>query len=145
MPRPRNVELSAAEAHLSTADFADQRVVAADTERLSERISGAIRDAMEEMTLEDRTIVRFHFGSSFTIAEIAGLLRLPQRPLYRRVEALLQRLRKKLAAVGIAAADVADLIGSATAEMDFGLRNGKREDARPTNTDGTQREVEEAG
>jgi hypothetical protein len=54
-----------------------------------------------------------------TIAEVSGILRLPQRPLYRRLEMLLKRLREALTAGGIAARDAVHLIGVATREMDF--------------------------
>jgi hypothetical protein len=49
-----------------------------------------------------------------TIADISGLLRLPQRPLYRRLESLLKRFRAAFAAAGVEARDVAELIGDAT-------------------------------
>ena len=39
-------------------------------------------------------LIRFRFGSSMSIADISRILRLPQRPLYRRLEALLARPAK---------------------------------------------------
>ena len=120
------------------------RTIAADIERLSDRTGRIIRETLEAMPLEDRMIVRFHFGESISIADISGLLRLPQRPLYRRLESLLQRFRKALAGAAIDARDVADLIGNATRELDFGLQNGKSDPPRRTNPDETTR-VEEAG
>jgi RNA polymerase sigma factor (sigma-70 family) len=142
--RPQAIALEVAEERIAASDRADDRVVAGYLDHLSERTGRAVRETLEAMPLEDRMIVRFHFGESISIADISGLLRLPQRPLYRRVEALLRRFRDALAGAGIQAGDVADLIGSATREMDFGLQNGKSDHARRTNPDETT-QAEEAG
>jgi len=120
------VELDASEEQLAAAGSADDRLLAAQQQRLS------------GMPLEDRMIVRFHFGQSMTIADIAGLLRLPQRPLYRRLEALLQRFRAALAKAGVGSGDVRDLVGDVTRELDFALREGKRDALRQTHTPETQ-------
>ena len=140
-PRPRAVDLADVENEvIGSNDRADARAIAA---QISSRTTRIIRETLEAMPLEDRMIIRFHFGESMTIADISGLLRLPQRPLYRRLESMLKRLRTALAASGIDARDVAELLGTATREMDFGLTNGKSDAARRTNGDETR--VEEAG
>jgi RNA polymerase sigma factor (sigma-70 family) len=145
--RPRPVDLEEAGEQLVASERADERAVAAETGALSERVGRIVRDALEGMSVEDRMIIRFHFGSAMTIADISGLLRLPQRPLYRRVEALLRRLHGALEAAGIAARDVRDLLGSTTREIDFGLHDwkheGKSDPGRQTNPGETT--VREAG
>jgi DNA-directed RNA polymerase specialized sigma24 family protein len=145
--RPRPVDLEDAGEQLVASERADERAVAAETGALSERVGRVVREALEGMSVEDRMIIRFHFGSGMTIADISGLLRLPQRPLYRRVEALLRRLHAALEAAGIAAGDVRDLLGSATREIDFGLHDwkpeGKSDPGRQTNPGETT--VREAG
>jgi len=142
-PRPRAVDLALAEEHLEAGDRADERAMASHIERMSDRTGHIIRETLSAWPLEERMIIRFHFGLSMTIADISGLLRLPQRPLYRRMESLLLRLRRALAGEGIDARDVADLIGSATREMDFGLTNGKSEADWRTNSLEATRTVEE--
>jgi RNA polymerase sigma factor (sigma-70 family) len=132
------VELDASEEQLAAAGSADDRLLAAQQQRLSERVAEVVRATLEGMPLEDRMIVRFHFGQSMTIADIAGLLRLPQRPLYRRLEALLQRFRAALAKAGVGSGDVRDLVGDVTRELDFALREGKRDALRQTHTPETQ-------
>jgi RNA polymerase sigma factor (sigma-70 family) len=116
----------------AAAGQADERVIAADVQRLSDRAGRVIRATLDSMPLEDRMIIRFHFGESINIADVAELLRLPKRPLYRRVESLVGRLRSALTDAGIDAGDARELIGSATAVIDFGLRNGNSEPARRT-------------
>lgn len=142
--RPRAVDLDASEEFLAGGESADARAIDAYHQQLSERAGRVIRETLQAMPLEERMIIRFHFGESISIADISGLLRLPQRPLYRRLQSLLQRFRKALTDSGIDARDAAELIGDATRELDFGLRNGKSDPTRQTNPDETT-PVEEAG
>jgi RNA polymerase sigma factor (sigma-70 family) len=104
-----------------TAESAEAQAVAGETRRLAARTSRVMRRALASFEAEDRAIVRLRFGSALSIADISRLLRLPQRPLYRRLEALLLRLRTALAAAGIGAGNLAELIGEAGGDMDFGL------------------------
>jgi RNA polymerase sigma factor (sigma-70 family) len=130
-PRPRLVELDP-EAEIPTArDAADARTIAGDAERLAQRTSRIVRQTIEAMPLEDRMIVRLRYGSGMSLADVARMLRLPQRPLYRRIESIVGRLRSALRGAGIKAGDVEELIGSPRNGMDFGLR--KTEGARQTN------------
>lgn len=133
--RPRLVDLETENARLVARESADDAAAGAENARMSEHIGRILRSTLEAMTLEDRSIIRFHFGESMTIAQISGLLRLPQRPLYRRLESLLHRFRAALAGAGIDARDVAEVIGDMTREMDFGLQDGKRDAARRTDPD----------
>ena len=123
--RTQRVDLEPNEWRLASGSQTDDRAIEADRQQLSDRVATIVRETLETMPLEDRMIVRFHFGESMTMAEISGLLRLPQRPLYRRRDALLERFRTAISAAGIEATDIADLIGDNTREMDFGLQNGK--------------------
>ena len=64
------------------------------------------------------------------IADISRMLRLPQRPLYRRIEALLERFRASLAAAGVDGSTAADLLQKTSVDaLDFGLeeRTGARQ------------------
>jgi RNA polymerase sigma factor (sigma-70 family) len=124
--RPRAVDLGAdGVENLAASESADARAVAGDVSRLADRASRAVRDALDALPVEDRMLIRFRFGSSMSIAGISRILRLPQRPLYRRLEALLARLRRVLDDAGVDNAAVEDLIGSPVAEMQFGLSEWK--------------------
>ena len=124
--RPRAVDLGAEGVeNLTASDSADARALAGDVSRLADRASRAVRNALEALPDEDRMLIRFRFGSSMSIADISRILRLPQRPLYRRIEALLATLRRVLGDAGVDASAVSDLIGSPVAEMQFGLAEWK--------------------
>lgn len=131
--RPRAVEVEAMEELPVAAEaWADERAVAADARRMSDRAGAAIRRALGAMTEEDRALVRFRFGRGMSIADISRIMRLPQRPLYRRLEALLARLRAVLEGEGIAAGDAAELIGGEGWPLEFGLTHGKSDANSPS-------------
>lgn len=105
---------------------ADERARDHDAERVSERASRLVRDALAAMTLEDRMLLRFRFASSMTIADIARVMGRPQRPLYRRLESLLAGLKETLSGAGLDAATLAEVIGGPAARIDFGWKNDER-------------------
>jgi len=117
-PRPRAVEL---EDVIPSTATADAETMARETRRLSDRMSSVVREVFGGFSSEERMLIRCRFGSSMSIADISRMMRLPQRPLYRSLESLLARLRAALTRAGIDASAVSELIGSATAEMNFGL------------------------
>jgi RNA polymerase sigma factor (sigma-70 family) len=129
--RLRAVPLDDAAAEsFAAGERADDRALDAETRRLSSRAGEVVRRTIDGWSDEDAMILRFHYGSSMSIAEIARMLRLPQRPLYRRIEALLAKLRAALVAAGLDANALASVIGEASLEMDFGLEHGKTDTAR---------------
>lgn len=122
VPRPRIVSLeSDAAFRVVGSDTGDARTVAREARSVAARTSKTIRAAIESFGLEDGMLIRLHFGSKFSIADIARMLRLPQRPLYRRLEARLRDLRKALDDAGLDSRSVIELIGAATTDMNFGL------------------------
>ena len=126
--RPRAVEF-AEDVPIAAPDAADGRIVDADRRRLGAEASRVVRDFVAALPDEDAMILRFRFESGMTIADISRMLRLPQRPLYRRLESLFARIRAALGAAGVDAQDLTALIGEVN-EMDFGLGDGKSDSAR---------------
>jgi RNA polymerase sigma factor (sigma-70 family) len=118
MPRAHTVALAEtdlADAHAS----ADEAALAFDARKLSVRTSGVMREALAKLPTNDRLMVDFRFGSGMTIAEISRILGIPQRPLYRRFEAVLRELRRTLHAADIDARTIEELIGSPFQQLDF--------------------------
>ncbi len=134
-PRPRLVDLEAPGRPLAASDRTDARVLAAETRRISTRASEVVCRVLGSMTLSDRMLLRLRFGSAMSIADVARVMNAPQRPLYRRLEALLARLRSELTAAGIDARIATDLIGDAAHELDFGLGDGKAAAEGRSNTE----------
>lgn len=131
--RPRLVELPEDAEDFASPDDTDARILEADAQRVSVRAGRIVRELIAAQSLDDRTLLRFHFGGGMSISDIARLLGTPQRPLYRRVEALLREIRQKLEREGLGAAVIGDLISAgASAEVDLGLHAGKSKSGRHT-------------
>jgi len=132
-PRPRLVPIDDDGRQFVAATSADARAHEADAQRVSERAARVVRETLAALPLQDRMLLRFHFGAQMSIADASRILGVPQRPLYRRVEALLLDLRKRLEREGIDGRTVADLISAgASQSFDFGLRDGKTDSGRHT-------------
>jgi DNA-directed RNA polymerase specialized sigma24 family protein len=63
----------------------------------------ALRGALQQLSEEDRVIIRMLYYQGISIADIARSLQLDQRKLYPRIQQLLTSLRKALKAQGISA------------------------------------------
>lgn len=133
-PRARLVEAAAVEDELLAPAAADDRVMASDARDLSNLVSATIGSVMALLPLEERTLVRLHFKTSMTIAEIARALGVAQRPLYRRLERILTTLRAALRKSGVDRDSIEVMIGSNLVDLDFGsfsAENGEGSSSLP--------------
>jgi RNA polymerase sigma factor (sigma-70 family) len=110
---------------------ADDLADALDVARRSQRANEIVRAALATMTAVDRVILRLRFSGNASIASIARSLDLEQRPLYRRIEALLATLRRALEDAGMDANAAGDLIGAPEETLDFGFE-WKNEGVHPS-------------
>ncbi|HEX6098130.1 MAG TPA: hypothetical protein VF432_17520 [Thermoanaerobaculia bacterium] len=120
--RPREVALPPEETvPLAAGDRADTAALDSELRDVSRRAGALMRETMAAWPEDDRLLLRLRFESSLSVADIARLMAVPQRPLYRRMELLLGRLREVLQAAGIDSGTVGDLLGAAErAEIDLG-------------------------
>ncbi|HJQ39150.1 MAG TPA: hypothetical protein VKB93_18585 [Thermoanaerobaculia bacterium] len=126
--RPKAVDLDSISYAIAGGEAADVRVTAADKDRVASVAGTAVRDLLRAMPVEDRMLIRLRFASDMSIADISRMMRLPQRPLYRRLDSLLVRLRGALSDAGIDRDAAEGLVGrDDLKEMDFGLMNGKKD------------------
>jgi RNA polymerase sigma factor (sigma-70 family) len=101
------------------AALAVERLALADVRaRRASALRAALRDALSHCADEDAVILRLHFLQGLTIARVAAMLGLAQKPLYRRVERLLRDLKGRLESAGFAANEVAELIGDPAFEQE---------------------------
>lgn len=109
--RPRHVgdeALAAVEGPFA----ADRSSEESDRAAHATRVMGALEDAIRGLPREDQVILRLRFEQGMTTADVARTLGLDQKPLYRRVEGLLEDLRQAFEVRGIGAADVAELLAN---------------------------------
>ena len=126
-PRPRLVPLLEAQDRLLSSEQTDAGALRADARRTSESAARVVRETLAILPIEDRMLVRFRFAAELSIADTARLLGVPQRPLYRRLEALLNQLRQSLERAGVRAALIGEAASDTGSEVfDFGLHGKSR-------------------
>ena len=74
------------------------------------RVDAALLLALNELQDEDRVITRMRFWDGVSVADIARLLHLEQKPLYRRIEATQRQLRAALMRRGVTEQDARELL-----------------------------------
>lgn len=109
----------------SDAPPVDEVIAERDRQATSERVAGALRAAMAALGAQDRLILALRFEDGRSVAEIAGMLRLDQKGLYRRVERLLKDLRGALQARGIESAAVMEMFESAAVSIEWTGESGE--------------------
>ncbi|HEX6536629.1 MAG TPA: sigma-70 family RNA polymerase sigma factor [Gemmatimonadaceae bacterium] len=107
--RPTSVTAEAAEEARATAS-ADEFVDAGESELERQAAERAMARALEGLSAEDALIVRMRFWDGMSVAHIARSLRLPPKPLYRRIDAALVALRDRLERAGIGAGSARNLL-----------------------------------
>ena len=111
---------------------AESRVLAREERASAAKTRDALRGALDALPPQDRLILRMRYADSFQIAEIASALRLPARPLYKRLDRLLARLKTRLVEAGLDGGGVLELIGRPAANLDSGLGGGENRTSRPS-------------
>ena len=74
-------------------------------------IERVLEDSLATLTVEDRVLLKLRFWEHASVADAARILGVEQRPLYRRLEKLLQDLRSRLTSAGVTADDIRELLG----------------------------------
>jgi RNA polymerase sigma factor (sigma-70 family) len=98
------------------------------------RVSLVVCSVMDRMSEEDQLLLRLRFEAGMTVAQIARAMHGHQQQLYRRLYTIFEQLKEELHCAGIAAADVAELIGTDSGILDFRLKN---RGVRPSERDGS--------
>jgi RNA polymerase sigma factor for flagellar operon FliA len=112
----RRFEKEDALADIPAAGGADAIVIEEQEHIHARRLGQALDTVLSVMPAQDRLVLRLRFEDGRSVADIASMLRLDQKPLYRRLDRLFQDLRRQLEARGIMADDVRQLTGNWDAE-----------------------------
>lgn len=72
----------------------------------------ALEEATGSLSPEDRLLLRLRFWQGLSVADIASLLKLEAKPLYRRYERLMRDLREQLEAQGLGPGEAALLFSA---------------------------------
>jgi RNA polymerase sigma factor (sigma-70 family) len=144
--RPRTTFVDASDAHNDLAVSAEQiESDAASDERsaVAEVVVEALRSGLAVLPAEDRAILRLHFDGGASVAEIARILHLEQKPLYRRIRRICNTLRDRLLDAGVDADKANEIIGRPDIALDVGLRAVGNSQARPSPMIGSEPDAED--
>ena len=89
---------------------ADHALVTDEEESARGRVLAALEEAMDQLSPEDRVLVRMHLADGRTVADAARALRLDQKTLYRRLPRLKSMLRERMERAGVTAAEVRETL-----------------------------------
>lgn len=121
MPRP--VLVSDADApDVAAGDGADASndLMSAERECTARRAAAALDACISGLDAEDQIILRMRFANAMRVPDIARILSLDMKKLYKRIDKLLIRLKMALEKAGIERADIDDLL--VHGDQDISLR-----------------------
>lgn len=104
-------------AHLPSPSPGIDLVALDEQEASAARARQALSRALPQLSAQEQMIIRLRFQDGFTVARIAQLLGEEQKPLYRRIEQILVRLRASMVAAGVTADEVRELLGNPVVEF----------------------------
>jgi RNA polymerase sigma factor for flagellar operon FliA len=99
--RPSNAAADALDA-VPANESADATVSAQEAAKMR----AIVESSLASLSREDRMLLKLRFWQDASIADVARILGVEQRPLYRRIEKLLAELRKQLTQSGLTADDL---------------------------------------
>jgi hypothetical protein len=121
-PRRRDVQLDeAGPLAVMRGEAVEERVMARDRRGASERLSTLMTLLIASMPEDERLILQLRFEGGMAVSQIARMLGLDQKLLYRRLERRMRDIREELESSGLASSEVLDLIGRDEELLDFDL------------------------
>ena len=116
----RRFESDAALVNMEAGPSPADEALAREAEHLiGDRITATLHRTLASLDAEDRLLITMRFEDGCTVAEIAAVLRLDQKRLYRRLDHLLDVLRASLEREGITAGAASELLQRATLALEW--------------------------
>lgn len=98
------------EAVIAATPDAEGLLMRTEAEDRFQRVAARLKELMSGLSDTDRLVLQMRFEQGLTVAQVARLLKLDQKRLYRRIEHALSLLRTMLEAEGLRAPDVMALL-----------------------------------
>jgi RNA polymerase sigma factor (sigma-70 family) len=118
-PRRRFESDLSLQQHVDPAAGADVLAERRERSAFAERVAAVLKRLLSLLEPQDRLILIMRFVDGHTVADIASMLRIEQKPLYRRLDRLLRDLREGFRAEGIAAEDALAIFDDPTISLDW--------------------------
>jgi RNA polymerase sigma factor (sigma-70 family) len=133
-PRPVLISDEVSPDAVAVDGDADARVTARDRERTAQLFAGTMDEARASLEPEDRLMLELRFAHNYKVPDIARVLHLDQKKIYKRLERLFVILRRALEGAGVCKADVDQLLDRGDQEIPLNLTNfGETPAFRPSN------------
>ena len=101
---------------VSQGPSADANVVLAERDFLAKRVQAALDRARQSLQPMERLILRMRFDDRAAVSDIARVLHLDQRRLYRTIERLLKTVGEAMQADGVSRVDIEALFNAPAIE-----------------------------
>src|SRR5689334_15798538 len=105
--------------HPDSAPGAERLVAHTERSAIAGRVSAALKQFIASAEPQDRLIFVLRFADQRTVPEIASVLRIDPKRLYRRLDELLHQMRTRLHADGIAADEALALFDDPSISIDW--------------------------
>jgi RNA polymerase sigma factor (sigma-70 family) len=120
-PRPIVVSGEVAPDAAAVDAEADDRVEMNDRERAARKAATAVDRFLQTMTAEDRLILQMRFWDSRKVPDIARMLCVDQKKVYKRLDRLFGALRTALERAGVGKAEVGTLLSRGDQDIHFDI------------------------
>lgn len=119
---------------------ADDRVESRDRECSARSCAAALDAAVAQFDAEDRLILQLRFWKSLKVPEIAKIMGIDQKKIYKRLDKLFAKLRSALETARVSRADVDKLLGRGDQEIRLDLLSAEGKTATgPSHSVGEER------
>ena len=108
---------------------AECRVEVAERVGVTDRLAEVFRSALEDISTQDRFLLGLRFHGGWTVKRIAAEVGLSQRPLYRRFEGILRRLRWYLESHGLSWEEIRDVLVDGDVDLNVEALRGEEDSA----------------
>lgn len=125
-PRPVVVAADVVPDAVAIDADAFDRVEMADRERSARRAVKAIDSVIATMDKQDRLLLQMRFAQALKVPDIARRLHVEQKKVYKRLDTLFGRMRKKLEAAGLHRSEIGSLLSTET-DLRFNLLREEEE------------------
>lgn len=127
-PRPGLVSGEVSPDAAAVESDAGDRVESRDRERTARRTAAILDKVLDTFDKEDRVILRLRFLRGRKVPEIARVLHLDQKKLYKRLDKLFATLRRALESAGVSRSDVEALLGHGDHDIHLDVLSGDDDD-----------------
>ena len=122
-PRPVLVSEEVSPDAVAVDGDADERIETSDRERTARTTAAAIDGELASLDAEDRLILQMRFIHNRKVPDIARILQIDQKKIYKRLDKLFAILRRALEKAGVCKADVDRLLERGDQEILLELLN----------------------